>query len=116
MNILLKLGFKENMIKIHPDSVSFDNKPMDIQERKTAYGVKLLEAFLGDSEYIKNNLTKKMTTLCKEKKNIIKYPHVKNRYLLTKICFIAKFNYIFRTQYPWDTECLLPAFDEMQGC
>ena len=58
---------------------------------------------------------KKITTLNKEKKNIIKYPHVKNRYLLTKFCFIAKFNYIFRTQYPWDTQCLLPAFDEMQG-
>ena len=34
---------------------------------------------------------------------------------MTKFCFIAKFNYIFRTQYPWDTECLLPAFDEIQG-
>ena len=34
---------------------------------------------------------------------------------MTKFCFIAKFNYIFRTQYPWDTEYLLSAFDEMQG-
>ena len=100
MNILLNLGFKEDMIKIHPDSVSIDDKPIDIQQRKIAYGVKLLGAFLGDSEYIKNNLYKKITTLNKEKQNIIKYPHVKNRYLLTKFCFIAKFNYIFRTQYP----------------
>ena len=34
---------------------------------------------------------------------------------MTKFCFIAKFNYIFRTQYPWHTERLLPAFDELQG-
>ena len=53
MNILLNLGFKEDMIKIHPDSVSIDDKPIDIQQRKIAYGVKLLGAFLGDSEYIK---------------------------------------------------------------
>ena len=56
-----------------------------------------------------------ISTLNKEKQNLIKYPHVKNRYLLTKFCFIAKFNYIFRTQYPWHTEDLLPAFDELQG-
>ena len=53
MNILLNLGFKEDMIKIHPDSVSIDNKPIVLQERKVEYGVKLLGAFLGDSEYIK---------------------------------------------------------------
>ena len=75
----------------------------------------MLGAFLGDSEYIKNNLHKKITQLNKEKKNIIKYPHIKNRYLLTKFCFIAKFNYIFRTQYPWDTQSFLNSFDEMQG-
>jgi hypothetical protein len=115
MNMLLELGFKEDMIKIHPDSVSFDDKPIVLQERKVEYGVKLLGAFLGDSEYIKKNLYKKISTLNKEKHNLIKYPHVKNRYLLTKFCFIAKFNYIFRTQYPWHTEHLLPAFDELQG-
>ena len=59
MNILLELGFKEDMIKIHPDSVSFEDKPIELQERKVEYGVKLLGAFLGDSEYIKNNLSKK---------------------------------------------------------
>ena len=31
MNILLELGFKEDMIKIHPDSVSFDDKPIVLQ-------------------------------------------------------------------------------------
>jgi len=41
------------MIKIHPDSVSFDDKPIVLQKRKVDYGVKLLGAFLGDSEYIK---------------------------------------------------------------
>ena len=56
MNILLDLGFKEDMIKIHPDSVSFDDKPIVLQERKVEYGVKLLGAFLGDSEHIKKPL------------------------------------------------------------
>ena len=79
MNILLNLGFKEDMIKIHPDSVSIDDKPIVLQERKVEYGVKLLGAFLGDSEYIKKNLSKKITTLNKEKQNLIKYPHIKNR-------------------------------------
>ena len=55
MNILLDLGFKEDMIKIHPDSVSINDKPVVLQEREVEYGVKLLGAFLGDSEYIKKN-------------------------------------------------------------
>ena len=73
MNILLNLGFKEDMIKIHPDSVSINDKPIVLQEREVEYGVKLLGAFLGDSEYIKKNLYKKITTLNKEKQNIINY-------------------------------------------
>ena len=48
-----------DMIRIHPDSVSLDDKPVDIQKREEAYGFKLLGAFIGNAKYIQQNLLKK---------------------------------------------------------
>ena len=46
---LLDLGFNMDMIRIHPDSVSLDDKPVDIQKRDETFGFKLLGAFIGNS-------------------------------------------------------------------
>ena len=78
------------------------------------YGGKSLGAYIGSREFVKDNLQKKFNILNIEKDNLINHPNRKNRFLLTKYCFIAKLNYIFRTQTPIESEFLLPLFNDMQ--
>ena len=52
IKILLDLGFSMDMIRIHPDSVSLNDEPVDVEKREEEYGVKLLGAFIGSSTYI----------------------------------------------------------------
>ena len=56
VNTLIDLGFSMDMIKIHPDSVSLSEEPVDVQKREEEYGFKLLGAYIGSDTYIRNNL------------------------------------------------------------
>ena len=60
VKILLDLGFSMDMIRIHPDSVSLNEEPVDVQKREEEYGFKLLGAYIGSDTYILNNLLKKI--------------------------------------------------------
>jgi hypothetical protein len=82
--------------------------------REENFGFKLLGAFIGSTKYIQQNLLKKTELLHIKKHNLINYPYIKNRYLLIKFCFISKFNYIFKTQYPQHTNPLIDTFENMQ--
>ena len=120
LHILKEIGLKDEKIKVHPDSVSLLDNPTNAEieeekaERTVKYGGRLLGAYIGSNEFVRENLQKKFNTLNIEKQNLINHPNRKNRFLLTKFCFIAKLNYIFRTQTPNESEFLLPLFNDMQ--
>ena len=76
-----------DMIRFHPDSVSLNDEPVNVEKREEEYGFKLLGAFIGSNTYIQNNLIKKIELLHIEKHNLINYPYTKNRYLLIKFLF-----------------------------
>ena len=59
VKILLDLGFNMDMIKIHPDSASLNDEPVDVEKREEEYGFKLLGAFIGSKTYIHQNSLKK---------------------------------------------------------
>jgi hypothetical protein len=56
------------------------------------YGGKLLGVYIESMEFVKENLQKKFNSLNIEIENLINHPYRKNRFLLTKYCFIAKLN------------------------
>jgi hypothetical protein len=66
----LDLGFNMDMIRIHPDSVSLNDEPVDVQKREELYGFKLLGAFIGSTKYIQQNSLKKTELLHIEKHNL----------------------------------------------
>ena len=43
------MGFSIDMIRIHPDSVSLNDEPVDVEKRKEEYGFKLLGAVIGSN-------------------------------------------------------------------
>ena len=51
------------------------------------YGGKLLGAYIGSNEFVRENLQKKFNTLNIEKQNLINHPNLKKRFL-TKYCFM----------------------------
>ena len=60
VKILLDMGFSIDMIKIHPDSVSLNNEPVNVEKRQEEYGIKLLGAVIGSNTYIHQNLLKRL--------------------------------------------------------
>ena len=64
--IFKEIGLKDEKIKIHSDSVSLLDNPTNTEiedekaERTVKYGGKLLGAYIGSNEFVRENLQKKL--------------------------------------------------------
>ena len=66
LHVLKEIGLKDEKIKIHPDSVSLLDNPTNAEiedekaERTVKYGQKLLGAYIGSNEFVRENLQKSL--------------------------------------------------------
>ena len=97
----MQLGFPRSNIKIHPDTQQGISREL-YQLRSEQWGCKVLGAFIGSKEYIKNSLHSKMKGIKSIADLLLNYPNSQARYLIHKHCYNEKINFWLRTQFPDD--------------
>ena len=84
------------------------------QSRLEQWGCKVLGAYIGSKEYIKNSLDGEMKGIKSVADDLLKYPNSQARYNIHKYCFNQKINYWLRNQFPEDSKDFLDEFKKTQ--
>ena len=113
LHIIMELGFPMSNIKIHPDTQQ-GISPDLYQSRLEQWGCKVLGAYIGSKEYIKNSLDNKMKGIQSVADDLVKYPNSQARYLIHKYCYNQNINYWLRNQFPEDSKDFLDEFKQTQ--
>ena len=109
----MQLGFPRSNIKIHPDTQQGISREL-YQLRSEQWGCKVLGAFIGSKEYIKNSLHSKMKGIKSVADLLLNYPNSQARYLIHKYCYNEKINFWLRAQFPDDSKQFLDDFKKTQ--
>ena len=113
LDVIMQLGFLRSNIKIHPNTQQDISREL-YQSRSEQWGCKVLGAFIGSSEFIKNSLSNKMKAINSVANLLLKYPNSQARYFIHKYCFNEKINYWLRAQFPDDSKQFLEDFKKTQ--
>ena len=113
LDIIMQLGFPRSSIKIHPDTQQGISREL-YQRRSEQWGCKVLGAFIGSKEFIKNSLQVKMKGIKSVADLLLNYPNSQARYLIHKYCYNEKINYWLRAQFPDDSKQFLDDFKRTQ--
>ena len=109
LDVLLQFGFLRSNIKIHPNTQQDISRELH-QSRSENWGCKVLGAFIGSSEFIKNSLSNKMKAINSVANIMLNYPNSQARFFIHKFCFNEKINYWLRAQFPDDSVQFLEHF------
>ena len=113
LDIIMQLGFPRSNIKIHPDTQQ-GISPELYQSRSEKWGCKVLGAFIGSKDYIKNSLNTKMKEIKNVADVLLNYPNSQARYLIHKYCYNEKINFWLRAQFPNDSKDFLDDFKDLK--
>ena len=113
LDIIVQLGFPISNIKIHPDTQPGISRQL-YKSRSETWGCKVLGAFIGTKEFIKNSLSIKINEIKSLSDDLLKYPNSQARYYIHKYCFNEKINYWLRAQFPDDSKNFLDDFKRIQ--
>ena len=97
----------------HPNTQQ-NISPELYQSRSEQWGFKVLGAYVGTKEYIKNSLDSKMEVIKNLADTLLKYPNSQARFYILKHCFNQKINYWLRSQFPEDCKDFLDDFKKTQ--
>jgi hypothetical protein len=106
LRYITELGLHPDTIKIHPEN---QNSRSDRD-----YGAKVLGAYIGQDEFVEDQLKKKESELTQVRNGILSVTGKQIKFLMLSMCFVNKLNHLQRTMPPDKLTTTIAVFQDLK--